>query len=49
MEAGQFMSGTIVQIIVEEESRYIKITKLLAASKDYEYVAFEWMTLGSNS
>ena len=49
MEAGHFVPGSVFQIVVEEQSRHIKITKLLAKSEDYEHVEFDWMILGSNS
>ena len=43
MESGHFVSGAIYQIVLDGQSRHIKITKLLAESKDYEHVEFEWM------
>jgi len=49
MEAGHFVLGGVFQIVVEEQSRHIKITKLLAKSEDYEHVEFEWMKEESNA
>jgi hypothetical protein len=43
MESGAFVAGNYYQALMGEQSRDLKLTRLLAEGEDYEQVAFEWV------
>ncbi len=43
MESGHFVMDSVYQVLMGEQSRDIKLTKLLAEGEDYEQVSFEWL------
>jgi hypothetical protein len=43
MESGHFVADALYQVLMGQESRDIKLTKLLAEGEDYEQVSFEWL------
>jgi len=43
MESGSFVAHALYQVMMGEQSRDIKLTKLIAEGEDYEQAAFEWL------
>ncbi|ADE10565.1 hypothetical protein [Sideroxydans lithotrophicus] len=44
MQSGAFVPGNYYQALMGENSREVKLTKLLAEGEDFEQVGIEWMT-----
>ena len=43
MESGAFVEGNFYQVLMGEQSRDIKLTRLMAEGEDYEQVGFDWV------
>jgi hypothetical protein len=43
MESGAFVEGNFYQVMMGEQSRDIKLTRLIAEGEDYERVGFDWV------
>ena len=48
MESGSYVRGNIYHAMMEENSRDLKLTRLIAEGEDYEQIGFEWLA-GSNA
>jgi hypothetical protein len=42
MECGNFVAGTLFEVMLGEKSRTIKLVEIIAEGDDYEQVRFEW-------
>jgi hypothetical protein len=43
MESGSYVRGNIYHAMMEENSRDLKLTRLIAEGEDYEQIGFEWL------
>ena len=43
MEPGSFVAGNIYQVMMGEQSRDIRLTRLVSEGEDYERGEFEWL------
>jgi hypothetical protein len=44
MESGHFVMDALYQVMMGEQSRDIKLTRLIGEGEDYEQVGFEWLS-----